>query len=79
MAKDLVLNIIMQATDKASSAFARLSKAGRSLSGVLQENQQKLRAVQQTMRQSNSFGDLQRKMQAAAAESDKLSREIKRN
>lgn len=77
MAKDLVLNIIMQATDKASSAFARLSKAGRSLSGVLQENQQKLRAVQQTMRQSNSFGDLQRKMQAAAAESDKLSREIK--
>lgn len=77
MAKDLVLNIIMRASDKASGAFAKLSRAARGLSGVLQENQQKLRAVQQTMRQSNAYGDLQRKMQQAAAESDKLTREIK--
>ena len=77
MAKDLVLNIIMRASDKASGAFTKLSRAARGLSGVLQENQQKLRAVQQTMRQSNAYGDLQRKMQQAAAESDKLTREIK--
>ena len=77
MAKDLVLNIIMRASDKASGAFAKLSRAASGLSGVLQENQQKLRAVQQTMRQSNAYGDLQRKMQQAAAESDRLTREIK--
>ena len=72
MAKDLVLNIIMRASDKASGAFTKLSRAARGLSGVLQENQQK-----QTMRQSNAYGDLQRKMQQAAAESDRLTREIK--
>ncbi|UOO82987.1 hypothetical protein LVJ83_05890 [Uruburuella testudinis] len=42
MAKDLVLNIIMKASDKASAAFQRLKQSSSSLGGELVKNQTEL-------------------------------------
>ncbi|MDK4684208.1 hypothetical protein QDY72_03275 [Kingella negevensis] len=42
MAQDLVMKIIMQATDKASAAFGRIKAASSGLSGSLHATQKTL-------------------------------------
>ena len=55
---DLVLNIIMKASDKASDAFSRLGRAGRSLSSVLHDNQQELRQVEAAQKRLANYNQL---------------------
>lgn len=62
MAKDLVLNIIMKASDKASGAMARLSRSARSLSSVLQENQQELKRVSRAEKDLAAYQGLRNKL-----------------
>lgn len=46
MAKDLVMNIILKASDKASAAFAKLKQGSSGLSGALAQNQAELRKLE---------------------------------
>lgn len=67
MAKDLVLNIIMKAGDKASGAFARLGRASRSLSGVLQDNQKELRRLERAQKDVAAYAGLRNKLRETSA------------
>lgn len=79
MAKDLVLNIIMRANDKATEAFARAKAASNSLSGALAKSQQALRAVEKAQRNLARHRELLDKLKqtdAALAENRRRQHEL---
>lgn len=77
MSKDLVLNIIMKASDKASAAFEKVKKAGGGLSGKLGETVRVLDKTNTALKRIDGLQKLRAEAAQAAASSDKLQREIK--
>lgn len=62
MAKDLVMKIIMQASDKASAGFAKVKAASQGLGGSLAKLQQEMRGLDKAQQMIASRNELSAKM-----------------
>ena len=68
MANDLVMRIIMQASDKASAAFGRIKNAANSLSGALHQQQNELKALEKAQKTFEKYKDAVKQLRQAGVE-----------
>lgn len=68
MANDLVMRIIMQASDKASAAFGRIKNASNSLSGALHQQQNELKALEKAQKNFEKYKDAVKQLRQAGVE-----------
>ena len=68
MANNLVMRIIMAASDRASAAFNRVRQAGGSLTAALQRNQQALQQTERAQRDLARAGQLRAQLSQTSRE-----------
>lgn len=76
MSKDLVMHIIMKASDRASGAMRKVASAGGGLSGRVDALLRKLEKQNAVMKDVKGYAALQQQMQQAEAKSGSLARKI---